>query len=186
MSMQTGSVDADGLARTTDGKLYVKAAGDVSITGGSISGVTGAPTILGQSGTDVSGAADTNENTLATIAVPAAIGIHAGVRITCAFTFTSSANNKTVRVRWGGTQISGAVYTTTTGAHGIAIVTNKGVANSQTSTGILFSDSNAVAVNRATPAIDTASAVNITITGQKASAGETLTLNSYTVELLKP
>lgn len=34
MSMQPGSIDADGLARTSDGKLYVKVSGDASITGG--------------------------------------------------------------------------------------------------------------------------------------------------------
>lgn len=43
MSLQPGSVDADGLARTSDGKLYVKISGDASITGTKIA-------VIGDSG----------------------------------------------------------------------------------------------------------------------------------------
>jgi hypothetical protein len=50
VSLQTGSVDADGLARTTDGKLYVKVTGDAAITGGTITGVSGVAVVLSSSG----------------------------------------------------------------------------------------------------------------------------------------
>lgn len=62
MSMQTNSIDKDGLARTTDGKLYVTlGSGSVinnpTITGGSITGVSGVPTTITAGGIPLVGVA---------------------------------------------------------------------------------------------------------------------------------
>lgn len=68
MSLQTGSVDADGLARTSDGKLYVKVSGDASITGGNTQYVllqSQIPFILPASGTMADNGAFTNGTALA-------------------------------------------------------------------------------------------------------------------------
>lgn len=183
MTFQTNSIDKNGLARTPDGKLYVTSVGTASITGTSS---TGFPVILAQSWVDVSCPADSTEDTLATIPLPAGmLGSNGGIRVTCQFTFTNSVNNKTVRVRFGGTQVSGAVYTTTTGAHGVAHIFNKNATGSQQTIAYLISDSGTVNVNKATPAIDSTALINVTITGQKATSGETLTLNGYIVEYMK-
>ena len=50
MSMQTGSIDADGLARTTDGKLYVTLGSGSTITSPTLVTPTGVPYSLSKSG----------------------------------------------------------------------------------------------------------------------------------------
>jgi hypothetical protein len=188
MPFQTGSIDKNGLARTEDGKLYVTSVGTAAITGGSITGVSGVPYVLGASGVAVSGAADTNENTLATITIPAnAMGASGVLRIDTLWTHTNSANNKILRVRLGGgagTAYAAFTVTTVATTHGFTIIYNRGVANSQVGTSTAPSATSGSAL--ITSAVDTTSATTIVITGQKASAGETLTLESYCVELLKP
>jgi hypothetical protein len=183
MSFQTGSIDKNGLARTEDGKLYVTSVGTASITGGSIgTGTTGLPTLLSASSVAASGAADTNENTLATVAVAGnLLGANGKLRITFLFTVTNSANNKTLRVRFGGTQFFGVVLTTSASYVFQFEIGNRGATNSQVS-GPSSWGANTAAVT--TGAIDTTASQNLTITGQKASAGETITLEGYTVEVI--
>lgn len=146
--------------------------------------------ILGASAVAVSGAADTAENILATINVPAgAMGLNGKLRLYTLFTVTSSANNKTLRARLGGiggTIFYGVTVTTTVTVTDQRIISNRGAANSQVGPGdnsASFSQSNTVAT---TGAISTAAATTLVITGQKASAGETLTLEDYLVELIIP
>jgi hypothetical protein len=150
-----------------------------------------AVTILGASAVAVSGAADTNENILATINVPAgAMGLNGILCVEWIMSHTNSANNKTLRVRLGG--ISGTVFATfvntTSGGHrDNRQIANRGAANSQA----CWSNGNtpfpgAVTNALTTGAIDTSVAQTLVITGQKATAGETLTLESYLVELILP
>jgi hypothetical protein len=59
--------------------------------------------ILGASAVAVSGAADTNENILATITIPAgAMGLNGILRVYADYTVTNNANAKTLRVRLSG------------------------------------------------------------------------------------
>jgi hypothetical protein len=184
MSFQTGSIDKNGLARTEDGKLYVTSVGTAAITGGTISNsTTGVVGFVGQSFVAVSGAADTNENTLATVAIPANIGIGASVRVTCAFSITSSANNKTLRIKADGTAIYSAVVTAQSYVSASASIGNAASVSAQNSI-VNWQINAASSVGTAATTINTASTWNITITGQKASAGETITLLGYTVEVL--
>ena len=146
--------------------------------------------VLGATAVAVSGGADTNENILATITVPAgAMGLNGILRIYTLFTYTNSGNNKTTRVRFGG--IGGTVYgsdvfTTTATFSDMRIIQNRGAANSQVgmkaSAGVFTSSTAAVI----TSAIDTSAATTVVITAQKASAGETMTLEAYMVELILP
>ena len=151
----------------------------------------GSARILGASAVAVSGAADTAENILGTVTIPAgAMGVNGILRVEALWTVTNSANNKTLRVRLGGiggTQFIGNVVTTVATARALVSIANRGAANSQISMANSFntmwgSTTNAVT----TAAIDTSAATTIVITGQKASAGETLTLESYLVELILP
>jgi len=147
--------------------------------------------ILGASGTAVSAAADTNENTLATITVPAgAMGLRGILRITTSWTTTSSANNKTLRVRFSGgagTQYATLVYTTSVSAFDVRYIINRDSATSQVGS-MAAKDTGLGAGGGAlvTSSVDTTAATTVVITGQKASAGETLTLGSYLVELITP
>jgi hypothetical protein len=164
----------------------------VSITGGTIGGSSitsqGIVTILGK-GAGATGAADTNENTLATITVPAnAMGANGGMRIKANFTVTSSANNKTLRIRFSGA--SGTQYVNDVRTAVSAVTYEIWIANLNNTSSQKSFDSSAVfpgttaVINGTTSAVDTTAATTVVITGQKASAGETITLNWYSVELI--
>lgn len=142
--------------------------------------------VLAKSSVAVSGAADTNENTLATITIPAnSMGPNGFLRLFLAYTFTNSANNKTLRARLGG--VSGTAYlsqiVTTSNTFQASIwIGNRNAANSQVGT------TNAPVIGGSTQSlttssVDTSAVTTLVITGQKASGSETLTLESYIAEV---
>lgn len=145
--------------------------------------------ILGASAVAVSGAADTNENTLATITIPAgAMGLNGILRVYSNWSFTNSANTKTLRYRLGG--IGGTVYfqtaqTTQAWYADFRIISNRGATNSQVGpqNSAQFGSGSG---SPATSTIDTSAATTLVITGQKGLAGDTLTLESYLCELILP
>lgn len=154
-------------------------------------GANGAARILGASAVAVSGPADTSENILATITVPAgAMGLNGILRVRALWSHTNSANNKTLRIRLGGvggTQFLAIVPTTTASAITDTTIQNRGAANSQVgSVAALVASFGTTSGALATGAIDTSVATTLVLTGQKASAGETITLESYLVELILP
>jgi hypothetical protein len=131
---------------------------------------------------------DTLETALATIAIPAgAMGPNGALRITAVFSHTNSANNKTLRVRLGG--MSGAAFMNYSNSANASQMTQRIIQN-RNSQALQVSGSagiaNAVAPNTGSPAtgaIDTSVAQDLVISGQLANAGETVTLESYLVEL---
>lgn len=143
--------------------------------------------VLARSAAQVLTPADTTEDVLATIAIPAgAMGANGFLRIFTIWSFTSSANAKTMRARLGG--IGGTIHgigPSTNGfqeLQGVTMIFNRNAANAQVGTGLLangFIGSSAPT----TGAIDTSIAQNLVFTGQKASAGETLALDAYSVEI---
>lgn len=149
--------------------------------------------VLAASAAAVSGAADTAENILATVNIPGgAMGLNGMLRVETKWTVTGSANAKTCRVRLGG--IGGQAYQLTAfGAsdiaqHDLTTIANRGAANSQIGR-ISSAGAGGWGVStgaHTTASIDTSAATTLVITGQKASAGETLTLEAYLVELIIP
>lgn len=150
------------------------------------------PRILAASAVAVSCPADTTEDILATITVPAgAMGLNGILRVTANWSFTNSVNNKSMRVRFGGiggTQYYSVTTTTTQNIGSLTIIQNRGAANSQVGWqgGTNTQTFSGFAAAPTTSAVDTAAATTIVLTGQKATAGETLTLESYLVELILP
>lgn len=146
--------------------------------------------ILGASAVAVSGAADTNENTLATITIPAgAMGLNGLLRLKCWWTFTNSVNNKTLRARFsaiGGTVVSSFTGTTTASLPLTAEIQNRNSASVQLAAGWAHNGSGVGITSPQALAVDTTVATTLVLTGQKASAGETLTLEQYLVELILP
>lgn len=147
-------------------------------------------TIIAASAAPASAAADTSENTLATITVPAGVmGNNGIIRVTTLWTVTSSANNKTVKIYLGG--LAGTTYLSVTltavaSYQPMTIIRNRGTSNSQVggpdaATASISSSTDGVS----TSSIDTSASTTIVITGTKASSGETLTLESYLVELIR-
>lgn len=146
--------------------------------------------ILGLSGVAVSNTATTAEEVLAIIPIPGgALGLNGIVRITLQWGYTSNANLKTLRVRLGG--IGGAIFASnapsaTNSLRQQVQLQNRGSFALQV--GAPANQSNggwsSVGAVPFTATVDTAVAQDLVITGQKASAGDTLTLESYLVELL--
>jgi hypothetical protein len=146
--------------------------------------------VLASSGVAVSHTGNTNETTLATVAIPAGLmGLNGTLRIDCLWSVTNSGNNKTTRFRLGG--LSGTAYfslasTTVASVRGFRNIQNRGSAASQISewSGGLGPGSTASAVTTGT--VNTAVAQDLVFTAQLASAGETITLERYIVELVTP
>lgn len=146
--------------------------------------------VLAASNVAVSCPADTSEDTLATITVPpGAMGIDGILRITAQWTFTGSTNSKTWRVKFGSMSVqdNGTTNASITSIRSLTELRNAGAANSQKGSSYTFTIAGSLpGTTPTTAAIDTTAAVTMIITGQKASAGETLTLDSYLVELIRP
>jgi len=159
-----------------------------SYTGGGGGGI-GLPAsgVLKQSAVPASVTGTLSETTLATIAIPAgAMGANGMLRITALWSFTNSANNKTLKGVLAASQFMNQVFTTSTSIRTQTMITNRGAANSQVghaASAGAFSGSTSAVV---TSAIDTTQAQNFTLTGTLANTGETITLEGYTVELLNP
>ncbi len=141
--------------------------------------------ILKRSATPVSAPADTNEDILATITIPGGtLGLNGQFELRTLFTVNNNANAKTLRVRLGG--IGGTIYETINAANNVSAnlltqFANRGAANSQVgapNTAYGLSTSAVI-----TSAVDTSADTTVVITGQKAVAGDTITLESYIAEI---
>ena len=150
--------------------------------------------VLAASSVAVNLTGSASETVMATISIPGGvIGPNGQLRIRTIWTATNNANNKTRRVRFGaaaagtgGTLMMGIASASVVSMQHLTQFGNRGVANSQVgaATGAGtggFTESTSAC---ATASIDTGSACEIAITGQLASAGDTLTLESYSVELI--
>lgn len=147
--------------------------------------------ILAASAVAVSHTGNTNETVLATINIPAgAMGTNGIIRITYDWTIPSSANNKTLRARLGGiggTAVTGTAFTTVANAFHRTTIANRNSASSQWSSTDRSRGTDGVSTYEiATATIDTSAAQTLVLTGQLASAAETITLESYLAELITP
>lgn len=141
--------------------------------------------VLAQSAAAVSHTGDTSQTTLATVTIPAnSMGKNGRIRVTTVWSYTNSANNKSLRVSFGGTNFLSSNVTTTASVQDQRTISNRGVTNSQvglTSTVGGFSSS---AVSPVTASVDTTADVSLIFSGQLANSAETVTLESYLVELI--
>jgi hypothetical protein len=134
------------------------------------------------SGGNLTVPADTSEDTLVTANIAAnALGLGGCIRVTTVWSYTNSANNKTLRVRFSGasgTTYFAGVFTTTVGTYNMTFFCNQGAAAAQggNGTGSLLGNT-----TTQTSSVDTTAATTVVITGQKASSGETITLLAYNV-----
>lgn len=153
--------------------------------------VAGVPVIQGyvlaKSAVAISAPADTNENTLASIPVlGSALGANGIIRITTTWTVTNNANAKTLRVRFSGasgTQYLNAAAASMTGFSAIVEIANRNSIALQVGGAKYFASTPAAGWVAGTSAVDTSALTSLVITGQKATAGDTLTLESYLAEL---
>lgn len=152
----------------------------------------GAGITLGQSSAAVTAPANTSENTLATITIPAgALGLNGSIRINSGWSFTNNANSKTMRIRFSGAAgtayMSAAGFTTQVSMQADTFFGNRNSASSQvggtgrisTGAGTFFTTA------LTTSAVDTTVDTTVVLSAEKASAGDTVTLEWYSVVLVK-
>lgn len=177
---QIPGVQSGGNVKITPAQLTTyaqQAAGSIRVIAASAEAVT-AP------------ASDTNENILATITIPAgAMGPNGILRLTTRWTATNNANAKTLRHRFSG--ISGTVvHSTGSGSYAarriIVEIANRNSESSQIG-GLAGQDGfGSSGSTWATSTVDTTSAQTIVVTAQKATGTDTVTLEGYVCEILKP
>lgn len=142
---------------------------------------TDVPRVLGRSGTAASVTGTLVETTLATIQLPAgSMGLNGQLRISAYFTITNSANNKTMAIKLGTSTVRSVTRTANANQNFLQLVANRGVANSQFN--YIMADAVSSVLSNTTE--DTAVDKTITFTGTLANTGETITLESYLVELI--
>jgi len=146
------------------------------------------PVVLSQSAAAASVGATTAETTLATITIPASIlGLNGSMQVYTTWSCTSSANAKTMRVRFSGgsgTAFQEVPVTTSATLSMVCNISNRNSVSAQvglTPVDLPFGGASSVAL--ATSSANTNAAQTIVITGQKANSGETLTLERYYVEI---
>lgn len=138
--------------------------------------------LIGQSAVASSITGTTSETTLASITIPGGImGSNGVVRVTAHYSTTNNANAKNLFVRFGG-----SVAFVNTAATSVTYVVrneirNRNALNSQVSNQI---SSGATTLAAAILSINTAVDQILTITGQLANTGDTITLEGYSVEVL--
>lgn len=144
--------------------------------------------IIGSSGAASSISSGTAEAQLASIPLLGnALGANGKLRIETRWSYTNSANNKTMRVRLGGsggTVYMGVTVTTTATQQWLTIIRANNSMSAQkgySSSAAVYTATTAALV---TSAIDLTASTTIYISGQPASGGETVTLEEYLVELI--
>jgi hypothetical protein len=144
--------------------------------------------ILGQSSQNVAIPSQTTEYAFATLNVPAyTLGANGLIRIKGRVLCTNNANAKTLRVRFGG--ISGTVVFSAAMASASYVSFSCEIGNTNTNAqctvGDYTKDATPVAANATTSALDTTSSQSVVISGQKATAGDTLILLNYCVDIVQ-
>lgn len=138
--------------------------------------------VLAASAVAVPHTGNTSETTLASVTIPAgAMGANGRVRITTIWSATNSANTKTMRHKFGGVNYLAQNMTTQQGWRHQSDIANRNAVNAQVGNGNNVFGSLSAAANAS--AVDTSSAVNVVISGQLANGADTITLESYVIEL---
>lgn len=122
------------------------------------------------------------EVTFATIAIPP-LGINSYIETDWSTSWTSSANNKFIRLKYGATTFFQAPLTTSVGARTSILVSNRGVTNSQISG---LGTGNSTGFGGSTVATTTGSEIssgslNLVLTGQPVAANEVIASERYIV-----
>ena len=146
--------------------------------------------VLAASAVAASVTGTTTETALATITLPGgAMGTNGILRVTSIFSYTNSANNKNIRMRLGGsglsgTQLQNVTVSSTSGIMLQRVMQNRNAQNSQvlgaSATNTSYGTFGAAPI---TSGVDTSSDQPIVLSGQLSNSGETLTLESYVIEV---
>jgi len=127
----------------------------------------------------------TSETALVTIAVPAGVmGPNGLIRVTATFSCTNSANSKIGRVRFSGTAYTAITMTNLAILRTSFFIHNRNSESSQV--GFASNSTSGVGTSTsslATSTIDTSQASEVVFSGALTSGAETITLESYVVDV---
>jgi hypothetical protein len=139
---------------------------------------------LGGSNVAVSHTGDTNETTFATCTIPI-LQANDQLAVTALWTATSNANNKTTRIRFGGTggTVIGSTVLTTNGQDRDWIEGGNRNSLSSQIWGLAGGGFAASGTANVTTAVNTGSSTTLVIRGLLANAADTLTLDQWRVTL---
>lgn len=132
------------------------------------------------------------DTALATISIPGGLmGPNGRIEIDAYWTFTNSANNKSLRMWWNGlgvTLVGGINLTTTSSYRESRFIQNQNSPSSQISLNDAFGNGGFAAATAAavTATVNTNSPVNLVLSGTLANAADTITLAAYSVRLVRP
>lgn len=149
----------------------------------------GAWHVLAHSAVAASVTGTTSETTLATVAVPAnALGPNGMLRITSLWSFTSSANTKTLKVAFGGSNFVHITPTATQSFQTVTTIFNRNAANAQVGP-ITAAGSGggfgSLGSSLFTATVDTTTSKDVQFKATLANAGESITLEAYLIELAR-
>lgn len=146
------------------------------------------PVVIASSALATSVTGTTTETVLGTITIPAgAMGANGWIRATALWSFTSSANNKSLRIRLGGA--SGTVYQNITATATLSSMTQRLIMNRNSlssQVGAAIASANSFGLQSGTlptSTINTGVAQDLVFTGQLTNTSEFITLEGYTIEL---
>lgn len=130
---------------------------------------------------------DTTEQGVTTSLPANAMGSNGQLRVWTNWSYTNSANNKTLRVRFSGssgTALANLVVTTTASVSHYVLIANSGSTAAQVASTNTATPFNAFTSNVQTATIDTTAATSLFQSVQKANATDNATIEFYTDELL--
>ena len=126
----------------------------------------------------------TSETTLLTVNIPdGLIGISGKVKIYPLYSMTNNANNKSLRVKLGGSTAFFTVVSNSSQSSALVIIRNIGSESVQKSSTAVVSGLGNNGTALTTLAIDTSVATTITVTGQLANSADTMTLEGLFLEI---
>lgn len=138
------------------------------------------------SNTQLSNTGNTTQNTIITGTIPAnSIGLNGSLHITALLTWTSSANAKTFRILFNGTQIAATALTTSSIESVYTIIRNRNSMNIQVS-GNSSSNSNMGFLTAGSAAVGTytfnmAADLPFTVTLQNVDGADTVSIEAFEI-----
>lgn len=141
--------------------------------------------ILSHNAIGVSLTGTTAETTLATVNIPArSMGGNGKIRITTMWSFTGTGA-KTSRIRWNGINLQGIAVTSALNARYLCEIENRNSESSQVAAQGNFLGLGSGGGAALTFSVDTTVDVPIVIQGTLSNSSESITLESYTVEIFR-
>jgi hypothetical protein len=184
-----------GYATDTDGVLAARVTQGNPLSASAVAAVNAAIAadrlisgVLAQSAVPIVHTGTLSATILAEVTIPAnAMGANGSVRVTAYWSMTNNANSKNLVIRFGGaaTQMWSAGLSSVAAAGCQVSVHNRGATGSQVMNGGGTSASYGTMPAVVTSSEDTTQAQKIQFVGNLSNVGDTLTLERYTVEVLR-